>query len=83
MPCPLYESAAKPEVRSMSERHCPDCDIQMEKTNVTAEGVGDLYVETERDGGVLDRLGVGHQTSLHAFLCPECGLTQLYADLSE
>jgi len=55
----------------------------MEKTNVTAEGVGDLYVETERDGGVLDRLGVGHQTPLHAFLCPECGLTQLYAELSE
>nr|WP_238330927.1 hypothetical protein [Haloglomus irregulare] len=55
----------------------------MERTNVTAEGVGDLYVETGRDGGVLDRLGVGHQTPLHAFLCPGCGMTQLYADLSE
>jgi len=55
----------------------------MEKTNVTAEGVGDLYVETERDGGVLDRLGVGYQTPIHAFLCPECGLAQLYAELSE
>lgn len=66
----------------MSERHCPDCDVQMEKTNVTAEGIGDLYVETDRNGGVLDRLGVGHQTPLHAFLCPECGLTQLYAELS-
>lgn len=54
----------------------------MEKTNVTAEGIGDLYVETDRNGGVLDRLGVGHQTPLHAFLCPECGLTQLYAELS-
>ena len=67
----------------MSERYCPDCDVQIEKTNVTAEGVGDLYVDTERDGGVLDRLGVGNQTPLHAFLCPECGLTQLYTDLSE
>ena len=55
----------------------------MEKTNVTAEGVGDLYVETERDSGVLDRLGVGYQTPLQALLCPECGLTQLYAELSE
>jgi hypothetical protein len=55
----------------------------MGKTNVTAEGVGDLYVETERDGGVLARLGVGYQTPLHAFLCPECGLTRFYADLSE
>ncbi len=67
----------------MNERYCPDCDVQMEKTNVTAEGVGDLYVETERDGGVLDRLGVGNQTPLQAFLCPECGLTQLCAELSE
>jgi rubredoxin len=69
--------------RPMSDRRCPDCDVQMEQTSVTAEGVGDLYVETERDGGVLDHLGVGYQTPLHAFLCPECGATQLYADLSE
>lgn len=67
----------------MKEPCCPDCDVQMENTNVTAEAVGDLYVETEREGGVLDRLGVGYQTPLHAFLCPECGLTQLYAELSE
>ncbi|GAA5050093.1 hypothetical protein GCM10025751_23700 [Haladaptatus pallidirubidus] len=65
----------------MSERHCPDCNVQMEKTNVTAEGVGDLYVETDREGGVLDRLGVGYQTPLHAFLCPECGIIKVYANL--
>ncbi|GAA0235745.1 hypothetical protein GCM10009000_059000 [Halobacterium noricense] len=53
----------------------------MEKTNVTAEGVGDLYVETDREGGVLDRLGVGYQTPLHAFLCPECGIIKVYANL--
>ncbi|MDS0255937.1 hypothetical protein [Haloarcula argentinensis] len=67
----------------MSDRQCPDCDVQMEQTNITAEGVGDLYVETERDGEILDRLGVGQQTSVHTFLCLECGLTRLYADLSE
>jgi hypothetical protein len=55
----------------------------MEKTSVTAEGVGELYVVTERDGGVLDRLGVNSHTPLHAFLCPECGKTELFADLSE
>jgi len=65
----------------MDERQCPDCGVQMEKTAVTAEGVGDLYVETDREGGVLERLGIGYQTPLHAFLCPECGLTKLYADL--
>jgi hypothetical protein len=67
----------------MSERHCPDCDVRMEDTSVTAEGVGDIYVETGREGGVLDRLGVGYQTPIRAVLCPECGLTRLYADLSQ
>jgi len=70
-------------MKQMNERQCPDCDVEMEKTSVSAEGVGDLYVETDRDGGVLDRLGIDHQTPIHAFLCPECGLTQFYADLSE
>jgi rubredoxin len=70
-------------MKRMSDRYCPDCDIQLEQTTVTAEGVGDLYIETERDGGILDRLGVGHHTPLSAFLCPDCGLTRLYADLSE
>ncbi|RCU44220.1 hypothetical protein DU504_15605 [Haloplanus salinus] len=65
----------------MDERQCPDCGVDMEKTAVTAEGVGDLYVETDREGGVLERLGIGYRTSLQAFLCPECGLTTLYADL--
>jgi rubredoxin len=67
----------------MNERQCPDCDVGLEKTNVSAEGVGDLYVATEREGGILDRLGVGSQTRLHAFLCPECGLTRLYADIAQ
>jgi transcription initiation factor IIE alpha subunit len=65
------------------QHHCSDCDSAMEKTNITAEGVGELYIETERDGGVLDRLGIGYQTPIHAFVCPECGATQLYADISE
>lgn len=65
----------------MDERQCPDCGVQIAKTAVTAEGIGDLYVETDREGGVLKRLGIGYQTSLHAFLCSECGLTKLYADL--
>lgn len=67
----------------MSNRHCPDCDVRMERTNVTAEGVGDLYVETEREGGVLDRLGVGYQTPINAFVCPECGTIKLYAASSQ
>jgi len=64
-------------------RHCSDCDVATERTKVTAEGIGDLYVETERDGGVRGRLGVGSYSPLHAFLCPDCGRTRLYADLSQ
>jgi predicted RNA-binding Zn-ribbon protein involved in translation (DUF1610 family) len=67
----------------MRERHCPSCGVRMERTNVTAGGAGELYVETERDGGILDRLGVDHQVPLSALLCPECGATRLRADLSE
>lgn len=67
----------------MRARPCPDCDVEMEPTTVTAEGIGDLYVETERDGGILDRLGLGQQTPLNAFLCPACGLTTFYADISD
>lgn len=65
----------------MDERQCPDCGVQTKQTTVTADGVGDLYVEPDREGGVLERLGIGRRTPVHAFLCPECGLTTLYADL--
>ena len=66
----------------MSQRNCPDCDVPMKKTNITAEGVGDLYAETDREDGILNRLGIEQQTPINALLCPECGLTQLYADIS-
>lgn len=65
----------------MAHRYCSQCDREMEETTVTAEGIGDLYVKTERETGVLKRLGIDENRPLNAFLCPECGLTQLYADL--
>jgi hypothetical protein len=67
----------------MGAGYCPNCNVQMERTNVTADGAGGLYIETERDGGMLNRLGVGHRLPLSAPLCPECGVMQLYADRSE
>jgi len=65
------------------QRHYPECAVAMENTSTTAEGVGNLYTETERDGGVLERLAVGYQTLTSAFLCPDRGLSRLCADLSE
>lgn len=67
--------------RVVTRHFCSQCDVEMGETTVTAEGVGDLYVKTERETGVLERLGIGAHAPLGAFLCPECGLTQLYADL--
>ncbi|AXG08137.1 hypothetical protein DU500_12235 [Haloplanus rubicundus] len=66
----------------MGAGYCPNCNVQMERTNVTADGARGLYIETER-GGMLNRLGVGHRLPLSALLCPECGVMQLYADRSE
>ena len=67
----------------VSDHRCPDCDVEMETTTATAEGVGEIYVETEREDGILKRLGVGSRTPLTALLCPECGLTRFYADIPE
>jgi hypothetical protein len=55
----------------------------MEDATVNAGGASSLYVGTEREGGLLKRLGIGSYTTLDAVLCPECGLTRLYADLPE
>ena len=67
----------------MTRRYCPKCDVEMEATALTTAETGGLYVKTEREGGILKRLGIGESTSLDAVLCPGCGLTQLYADLEE
>lgn len=77
-----YYEAAVPHETHMGTHSCPECAVTMEATTVTAEGVGDLYVETDRDTGLLSGLGIGEQSALDAVLCPECGLTQLSADLS-
>jgi hypothetical protein len=65
---------------SISDHYCPDCEVAMEETSVTAEGVGDLYVESEREGGLLKSLGVSDHASLAAYCCPECGLVRFYTD---
>jgi hypothetical protein len=55
----------------------------MEPATVTAGATDSLYVGTERDGGLLKRLGIDSHTTLDAVLCPECGLTRLYANLED
>ena len=67
----------------MDERRCPDCGVTMTETKLTAGGQYDLFVKTDRDGGLLDRVGIGDHTETTAHLCPECGLVRLYADIAE
>ncbi len=62
---------------------CPDRNVHMERTNVTAERARGLYIESERDGGTLGRLGVGHRLPLSPLLYPECGVMQRHPDGSE
>ncbi|EMA46113.1 hypothetical protein [Halococcus saccharolyticus] len=67
----------------MNERRCPDCDVSMTETKLTAGGQYDVFVKTDRDGGLLDRIGIDEHTGTAAHLCPECGLVRLYADIEE
>lgn len=64
----------------MSDRRCPDCDVAMEETRATAEGIANLYAKDERDGGVLKRLGISENVPLTAYGCPECGLVRFYIE---
>jgi hypothetical protein len=78
----FYGSIAYLGMTLMGAGYCPNCNVQMERTNVTADGAGGVYIETER-GGMLDRLGVGHRFPLSAPPYPECGVMQRYTDRSE
>lgn len=79
----FYESIVYLDMTLMGAGYCSNCNVQMERTYVTADGAGGLHIETERDGGMLNRLGVGHRLPLSAPFCPEYAVMQLYADRSE
>lgn len=64
----------------MHDPRCPTCGVTMEETHVTAAGSGRPRVETDREGGILDRLGIGKYTPINSYVCPECGLVQLYSE---
>lgn len=63
------------------DHDCPDCGVPMEAASVSAAGAAGLYVTTDRDRGVLGRLGIGESVRIDPVLCPECGLIRLYADI--
>lgn len=58
---------------------CTDCDGVMERAKVTSGGYR-FYIETERDGGILDSLGLNKNAQVQTFVCKDCGLIKFYAE---
>jgi hypothetical protein len=48
-----------------------------------ASGYKMRFVSEESADGILGNLGVNQKFNADAFVCPECGLARLYADLEE
>jgi len=62
---------------------CPDCSVEMERTRLDAMGYTLRFVSDEEESGILGSLGVKQKFDANAYVCPECGLSRLYADLDE
>ncbi|SDM45708.1 hypothetical protein SAMN04487949_1726 [Halogranum gelatinilyticum] len=68
------------------QRRCPDCGVTMERTTPVVVGGGSEVLKlrtAERAKGLLGSLGMKETIGVTAHVCPECGLTRLYADLDE
>jgi hypothetical protein len=55
----------------------------MKRTRLDAMGYTLRFVSDEEESGILGSLGVKQKFDANAYVCPECGLSRLYADLDE
>lgn len=62
---------------------CPDCDVKMEQMNPIAGGHNLRFVSEESKEGILGSIGVNENFDVNAFVCSECGLSRLYANLDD
>ena len=62
---------------------CPDCGVGMDDMMLTASGYNLHFVSEEDKEGILGSLGAKQKFGVNAFVCSECGLSRLYADLDE
>lgn len=62
---------------------CPDCGVGMDEMKLTASGYNLQFVSEEDREGILGSLGAKQKFDADAFVCSECGLSRLYADLDE
>ena len=67
-----------------TDPRCPDCGVTMEGTKLeTGGGYYLQFVSEENAEGILGKLGVKQRYDGTAYVCPECGLARLYADIDE
>jgi ssDNA-binding Zn-finger/Zn-ribbon topoisomerase 1 len=62
---------------------CPDCGVEMKEMQFQAGGHYARFVSEESKEGILGSLGGKKTYRAQAVVCPECGLSRLYADLDE
>lgn len=60
---------------------CPDCGVEMEEMTFDASGYNLRFVSEENKEGILGSLGAKQKFGVNAFVCSECGLSRLYAEL--
>lgn len=62
---------------------CPDCRVEMEQMTLNADGYNLRFVSDEHKEGILGSLGAKETFDANAVVCPDCGLSRLYATLDE
>jgi rubredoxin len=63
------------------EPRCPDCSVAMEAMELRSGGHHTRFRSDENREGILGKLGMTQTYDAEAFVCPECGLSRIYADL--
>ena len=73
-----------PPVVSTVMRRCPDCGVSMESMTLrSTDGHGFQFVSDENREGILGKLGMSQTYDAETVVCPECGLSRVYADLDD
>jgi len=58
---------------------CPDCSVTMEEMEIHTANI--RFRSDESREGIMGTLGMYQTYQSETFVCPECGLSRLYADI--
>jgi hypothetical protein len=62
---------------------CPDCGVEMEQMTLQAMAYNLQFISQKSKEGILGSLGATKKFDTNAFVCSECGLSRLYADIDD